>query len=43
MANSCAAVNPHYTYTARVDSLSDDEVSDTESIMEPTELDSDEN
>ena len=35
-------VTPHYTYTARVDSLSDDEDSDSKkSMMQPTELDFD--
>ena len=42
VANSCAIVNPHYTYTANIDSYSDEEDSDSDSMMEPTELDFDE-
>ena len=42
VANSCTIFNPHYTYTARVDSYSDEEDSDSDSMMEPTELDFDE-
>ena len=42
VANSCAIVNPHYTYTANIDSYSDEEDTDSDSMMEPTELDFDE-
>eukprot|EP00956_Cyclotella_meneghiniana_P006958 scaffold9371_cov66-Cyclotella_meneghiniana.AAC.12 len=37
VANSCAIVNPHYTYTANIDSYSDEEDSDSDSMMEPTD------